>query len=1514
MNRRLFTATAAALVCSGAFAQFYGEPLFTENFDTQESLDRWTINTTVAPDGENSYGFTRVESGFDDIDPSSTHSLEFNLEDDDVQYFTTVTSPVIDATGASKLVAGFYAFGIDNLMTWHNIYVYFEVKAEGDTEWTSIYTSPDSNYIKTEGWNIYEVRRELPAEFDGKKLQIRFRVECEGYNGWGNTFYIDDVYVSQKNAVDAVLTNVEPNTNGAFTEAMPILVQVANNGRNDLTSFVINYSINDGETVSETINRTILPGETIPVMLSSKGDFTEIGTAYSLKAEVVAEGDGDLANNEMTVQFNNIITTVPYVPVFVSYKDMDFWENPEDPVSGRSWSSDNDKYHPSGNRVRCWKVSSHKEMDINCNLFSRPMQLSADDTYCLAFSLLGDSYAPETPAAVEVYIASLADRDDESKWTKIYSNDNVVFERVSEKVNYNVPSDGIYYIVFKGVTKADPERPDLFLIDISVSEALANDINVIGLKSPVSGKAEYSAKETVTVALANSGTRKAEGASAALYAEGKLVATELLPAIEPGEQIDYTFEAKADLSQGRDHTVRVAIVWDADQDPANNETSATFTSSVFTPPYYVDTYNNDFAEFWRWTDNNNDGKTFELVSLYGNDQMTFNNDNSELESVDETLYSRALKLLAGKAYRISPRISMKEAQEGEDPISYHVATGLYKVADDNYELVKIINEQDCEGWNTYNFNVDIDADGIYVIGFHVTKETPIASYLRLNEFGVYESGPVDLSINSVSVAARTLSAYRNIPVSVSLFNNGSEPVSEFDIVISSSTMESKSFRISPEEPIPAYENYVARIPAVDFNITGNDDVKFELVAEGDAVESNNTKFISFSTVPSLDVPAEIPGNEQSGWYCFNHNNDYSAPEYYSWYGGFNFTITDNPNGDELTSRSLNLKKDTPYEVTLQVRADGMPHAGKLFEIKAVNAVTGEAGEVVPMIAEKDASVYGFTDFTSYLNVPADGEYYISVKAMPFSDITYYATVLTGAMTVNAMEQAPDVRVDAVTAPEPDRDFTDNETVTAKFTNAGTADVKNVQLSLAVGDALYYAAYAEALAAGEEGTVEFTGVDLYTPGEYDLTVTAIVPADATPADNVLTAKAVSPATVDLAVVSIDGPRSGDLGKEEHVTVTIANNGHGALTEIPLTLSVTSEKDEAPVVVRETVAGPLAEGESMQYEFTTPSNFSKETTYTLTVESPIENDVNTDDNSATTKVSCTHEDMDAGVTSIVAPYGHLFSGEEYLVIEVSNFGLGDLYDVPVKAQVLRGEEVVASLEGIVPEIPAEGSVEYTFPTPMTMTIGGEYAVEATTALPTDADTTNDALTGAIYGNMIDCGVSSVISPEKNCVAGQQPITVEITNFGDEPVSNIPVYFKLGNNPQKGTFEGEILPGEKAEYTFASKYNFRADREYTLTAYTGLESDMNPDNDACELNISPMTGVDGIYAGDARIWSERGRIVIVAEAEGQAVVYDAAGAVVAEVALSADRTEINVPAGIYMVLVRDFNTENTVKVIVR
>lgn len=91
--------------------------------------------------------------------------------------------------------------------------------------------------------------------------------------------------------------------------------------------------------------------------------------------------------------------------------------------------------------------------------------------------------------------------------------------------------------------------------------------------------------------------------------------------------------------------------------------------------------------------------------------------------------------------------------------------------------------------------------------------------------------------------------------------------------------------------------------------------------------------------------------------------------------------------------------------------------------------------------------------------------------------------------------------------------------------------------------------------------------------------------------------------------------------------------------------------------------------------------------------------------------------------------------------------------------------------------------------------------------------------------DVGVISVVTPLNGCsLSDTEAVTIELTNFGLQPVSNFPVSFRIDNGTvQTETYSGTINPGDTVLYTFQTQFaDLSTPGTYDIDSWTSAPGD--------------------------------------------------------------------------------------------
>ncbi|PID67768.1 MAG: hypothetical protein CR968_05005 [Flavobacteriia bacterium] len=257
----------------------FGQTLLNETFDAGFPPTDWTID---AHSGNWSAGDTNNAGG-----SAPEAKLSWNPSFDGT---SRLISPVINTEGYTKLLMSFKHLVND----YSGGYTVGIATTSNGSDWHTVWT--------LNGMNIQEERLVAIDNEDvgSSTFQVCFVFQGNSYNL--NYWYIDDVELSVPLSVDMGLSGVLNHT-FALTGDVNVAASYKNYGLTTVTEMTMNYSVDGGEAVSETLS-----GLSLETADSAEFTFTTpwVATAgiHELKvwiSNINGQGDdNEMTNNELT--------------------------------------------------------------------------------------------------------------------------------------------------------------------------------------------------------------------------------------------------------------------------------------------------------------------------------------------------------------------------------------------------------------------------------------------------------------------------------------------------------------------------------------------------------------------------------------------------------------------------------------------------------------------------------------------------------------------------------------------------------------------------------------------------------------------------------------------------------------------------------------------------------------------------------------------------------------------------------------------------------------------------------------------------------------------------------------------------------------------------------------------------------------------------------------------------------------------------------------------------------------
>jgi len=117
-------------------------------------------------------------------------------------------------------------------------------------------------------------------------------------------------------------------------------------------------------------------------------------------------------------------------------------------------------------------------------------------------------------------------------------------------------------------------------------------------------------------------------------------------------------------------------------------------------------------------------------------------------------------------------------------------------------------------------------------------------------------------------------------------------------------------------------------------------------------------------------------------------------------------------------------------------------------------------------------------------------------------------------------------------------------------------------------------------------------------------------------------------------------------------------------------------------------------------------------------------------------------------------------------------------------------------------------------------------------------------------LDAGVTQLLAPGNSCsFSDAEEVIVRIENFGTQSISNFDVAYVLNDqDPVIETVTESVAYGETLDYTFQQLADLSGDTQHSISVYTMLENDGNPDSDGLhdvQLRLSSFDlASEGVY----------------------------------------------------------------------
>jgi len=129
------------------------------------------------------------------------------------------------------------------------------------------------------------------------------------------------------------------------------------------------------------------------------------------------------------------------------------------------------------------------------------------------------------------------------------------------------------------------------------------------------------------------------------------------------------------------------------------------------------------------------------------------------------------------------------------------------------------------------------------------------------------------------------------------------------------------------------------------------------------------------------------------------------------------------------------------------------------------------------------------------------------------------------------------------------------------------------------------------------------------------------------------------------------------------------------------------------------------------------------------------------------------------------------------------------------------------------------------------------------PTGSGATDSSAYPALVSYPFDIGVESIDSPDSGTLSNAEVVTVSITNYGENEVSNFEVSYSIdGGSVVTETYTGTVASTETVQHTFSTPADMsEVGTTYSITAYTTFAEDEDAENDSTTVDVTHLNPND-------------------------------------------------------------------------
>lgn len=563
---------------------------------------------------------------------------------------------------------------------------------------------------------------------DGKTYRLRLTEE-NGMDGWG---YYTDMIVANDLSIEGITL---PRVSDKLGTAEKISVKIRNNGTEEAGGFTLTYSVNGQPPVKEVFEETLAPGNVAEYTFAAAADLSE-KQKYIIVSTVEAQGDMLPYNNTAEATTRNLEPGLPPVnEVFSKITADEFadrWITINNSGSDVGWYYSEWISNKDGENgaIVCQSPMSYEDTTGDDWLISMPLLFKAGPAH-VVFSVSVAN--PEYTEEFQLYVGSSVDPADMRRIGQFSTSDN---EWSDKAVNFNIDTEGVYYVAIRGVS--DSAAGSFRIGDITISEGEFKGepaMRLVKTLTPYSN-CDLSAESRLGMRVVNKGTAALENYTLSALIGGEEYTCVLNEPIEPGSTVDIYMEQTFDFSTPGTYDVTLSLTGES------TELTAGATIECYEPLTESPVTTN-------FTLQENTGIWHPMDAEAWNYEAYFQDFSATRHGKDAGLLSRGMKI------EKAVRMKISYTSSGWWGTGLGIYMGLASEDPAGYRLVYSDDEVD-NSPREVEFDTSVETPGNYSFVIADTGDPDSRSYLRLNEVVLSLVHDYDITLES---AAGSLAPY-----------------------------------------------------------------------------------------------------------------------------------------------------------------------------------------------------------------------------------------------------------------------------------------------------------------------------------------------------------------------------------------------------------------------------------------------------------------------------------------------------------------------------------------------------------------------------------------------------------------------------------------------------------------------------------------------------------------------------------------------------------------------------------